>query len=157
MSADLTQLDNRLTTLDGVGAQVPSSAQVPTVLRDLNGLHTTISQLTLTLQSQLNEVSASVATLQASVNNLLGIGGGNAAARKSFTTSGTTGTIDVLFLIPFVDDNYTASVSIEVATTGVVVQAIRFVKKADHSGVTVVYTASGAGVAAIAHVIARHD
>jgi hypothetical protein len=154
MPADLTQLDNRMTALDGVGAQVPSSAQVPTVFRDLNGLHTTISQLTLTLQSQLNEVSVAVATLQASVNNLLGIGGGNAAARKSFTTAGTTGSIDISFLVPFVDDNYTASVSIE---STVAVHIDKFIKKADHSGVTVFYTAGSSGLAATAHVVARHD
>jgi hypothetical protein len=151
---DLTQLDNRLTALDGVGAQVPSAAQVPVLFKGLNGVHTTISQLTLTLQAQLNEVAQAISVVQNSVNNLLGIGGGNAAARRTFTTSGTTGFIDVLFTTPFVDDNYTATVSIESAVD---VSIKKFTKKVDHSGVTVFYTAASSGLAATAHVVARHD
>lgn len=154
MSVDLTQIDNRLTALDGVGSQVPSSAQVPVLFKGLNGLKTTINQLTLTLQAQLNEISQAIAVLQATVNNLLGISGGNAAGRTVFSTSGTVGFVDVLFTTSFVDDNYTATVSIE-SSGGVHID--HFTKKVDHSGVTVFYTATSFGIAAVAHVIARHD
>lgn len=152
--SSIQQLDNRLTALDGVGAQVPSQAAVPTLFAGLNGLKTTINQLTLTIQSQLNTIAQTIATLQTTVNNLLGIGGGNQAGRVGFTTSGASGTIDVLFITPFADDNYTAVVSIESLS---LVQAVGFSKKSDHSGVTVAYTASGSGISATAHVIARHD
>lgn len=159
MADTLINVDNRLTALDGVGAQVPSSASVPTIFRSINGLTTTISQLTLTIQSQMNTVAAAVATLQASVNNLLGIGGGNAAARLAFVTTGTTGTVTVLFPVQFADNNYTVTVSIEpaVSTFPATVSIAGFVKRTDFAGVTVMYTATGASLNATAHVIARHD
>jgi len=69
----LQEIANRVTALDGIGAQIPSSSSVPTIFNDLNGLRTTINQLTLTLQAQLNEVANLVNTLQATVNQLLGL------------------------------------------------------------------------------------
>ena len=66
---------NRLTALDGITSPVPSAAAVPTIEADLNGIHTTIAQVTLTIQAQLNEVTQQVATLQATVNQLLGNAG----------------------------------------------------------------------------------
>ncbi len=66
---------NRLTALDGITSPVPSAAAVPTIEADLNGVHTTIAQVTLTIQAQLNEVTQQVATLQGTVNELLGNAG----------------------------------------------------------------------------------
>jgi hypothetical protein len=63
---------NRLTALDGVGAVVPSSAAVPVLQADMNGLRSTLNQLVLTLQSQLNAYGQQVSQLQSSVNTLLG-------------------------------------------------------------------------------------
>jgi len=63
---------NRLTALDGITSPVPSSAAVPTIEADLNGIHTTISQVTLTIQAQLNQVTQQVATLQGTVNEIAG-------------------------------------------------------------------------------------
>lgn len=63
---------NRLTALDGITSPVPSAAAVPTIEADLNGVHTTIAQVTLTIQAQLNEVTQQVATLQGTVNEILG-------------------------------------------------------------------------------------
>ena len=68
---DLTTLQNRVTTLDGVGAQVPSRSTIPVMQSDLNGLHTTLNQLTLTLQAQLNTIATQVAVAQAALNALL--------------------------------------------------------------------------------------
>lgn len=65
-------LQNRVTALDGVTSPLPSAAAVPTLKRDLNGLRTTLNQLTLTIQAQLNEVAALVGSLQASINEVLG-------------------------------------------------------------------------------------
>lgn len=67
----IIQLAARLTTLDGVGAQVPSRASVPTIFADLNALHTTINQLTLTVQAQLNTTISQVNALDALVDELL--------------------------------------------------------------------------------------
>src|SRR5208337_748110 len=66
---------NRLTALDGITSPVPSAAAVPTIEADLNGIHTTIAQVTLTIQAQLNQVTQQVATLQGTVNELLGNAG----------------------------------------------------------------------------------
>lgn len=63
---------NRLTALDGITSPVPSGAQVPVIQKDLNGLHTTINQLTLTLQAQLNTIAQQLQTLQGTVNKILG-------------------------------------------------------------------------------------
>jgi hypothetical protein len=69
---ELTALHNRVTALDGVGATVPSKSAMPVVQNDLNGLHTTLNQLTLALQSQLNLIATQITTLQGTVNQLLG-------------------------------------------------------------------------------------
>lgn len=63
---------NRLTALDGVGAAVPSHSAVPTIEADINGLNTTLNQLTLTIQQQLNTYITQLQTLQQTVNELLG-------------------------------------------------------------------------------------
>jgi hypothetical protein len=70
------EIFNRLTALDGIGSPVPSQMAVPTIDLDLNGLHTTINQLTLTIQAQLNTVAQQLQTLQGTVNTLLGGTGG---------------------------------------------------------------------------------
>lgn len=70
--AQVNAILNRLTALDGITSPVPSGAAVPTIEADLNGLHTTINQVTLTLQAQLNQVLQQVAVLQATVNEFLG-------------------------------------------------------------------------------------
>lgn len=66
----------RLTAIDGIGAAIPSSSSVPTILADLNGIHTSISQLALTVQSQLNQTTSTVNTLQGVIDTLLGGGSG---------------------------------------------------------------------------------
>lgn len=162
MSVTATQfalLQNRVTAIDGVGAQVPSQSAVPVIATDLNGLHETINQLTLAIQTQLNTVLNQLISIQGAVNNLLGVSGGNQAARTAFTTAGTTGTIDIRFITPYPDNNYTAVVSIEpaAATFPVSVQLAGFIRKPDFSGVTVMYTAASSALPATAHVIARHD
>lgn len=68
----ISQLAQRVSALDGIGALSPSGAVVPTIFNDLNGLHTTISQLTLTIQSQLNTTITQVNTYVEIVNQLLG-------------------------------------------------------------------------------------
>jgi hypothetical protein len=68
----VTAIFNRLTALDGITSPVPSGAAVPTIEKDLNGLHTTINQLTLTIQAQLNEIGQQLQTLQGTVNKILG-------------------------------------------------------------------------------------
>jgi len=70
--AQINAILNRLTALDGITSPIPSAAAVPTIEADLNGIHTTISQVTLTIQAQLNEVTQQVATLQATVNEIAG-------------------------------------------------------------------------------------
>jgi hypothetical protein len=71
-STQVNEILNRLTALDGITSPIPSGAQVPVIQKDLNGLHTTINQLTLTIQAQLNAVSQQLQTLQGTVNKILG-------------------------------------------------------------------------------------
>lgn len=61
----LQDLSIRVSAIDGIGTQVPSRADIPVIQTDLNGLHTTINQLTLTLQAQLNGIAADISTLMA--------------------------------------------------------------------------------------------
>lgn len=70
--SQVSMILNRLTALDGVTSPIPSSSAVPTIKHDLNGLHTTLAQLTLTIQAQLNEVLTQVAILQAAVDEIAG-------------------------------------------------------------------------------------
>jgi hypothetical protein len=70
--AQVSAILNRLTALDGITSPVPSGAAVPVIEKDLNGLRTTINQLTLTIQAQLNEVSQQLQILQGTVNKILG-------------------------------------------------------------------------------------
>lgn len=75
MSVDPVQfalLVNRVTALDGISAAIPSASAVPTIQKDLNGLHTTLNQLVLTIQTQLNLVANLVTQLQGTTNELLG-------------------------------------------------------------------------------------
>lgn len=92
----LSQLAARVTAIDGIGSQVPSTASVPTIFNDLNGLHTTISQLTLTIQAQLNTTLTQVNAYIELVNSLLGVSGLNglllASAIAAPTSAGTAGT-----------------------------------------------------------------
>lgn len=154
----IDDLSQRVTALDGVGAQVPSRSAVPTIYTDLNGLHGTINQLTLTIQGQLNTIAASITTLQGTVNNLLGLPVPLLqSARAALTSTGTTGVVDVLFPAAYADNNYTASVAIETLAADFSVTVVGFVKKPNGAGVTVMYNAVGAGRNATAHVIAQHS
>jgi hypothetical protein len=65
--AQFILLQNRVTALDGVTSPVPSNAAVPTIEADLNGLHTTINQLTLLLQSQMNTITSQLAQVLGAV------------------------------------------------------------------------------------------
>lgn len=67
-----TLLVNRVTALDGIGASIPSASAIPAMQADLNGLHTTINQLVLTIQTQLNLVANLITQLQGTTNQLLG-------------------------------------------------------------------------------------
>src|SRR5665213_1800193 len=62
--AQFTLLANRVTAIDGITSPNPPAAAVPTIQADLNGLHTTLNQLVLLLQSQLNQVLATVSQIQ---------------------------------------------------------------------------------------------
>jgi len=70
--AQFNALLNRVTEIDGIGSVVPSSADIPVVMNDLNGMHTTINQLVLQIETQLNAVNNQLLTLQSNVNDLLG-------------------------------------------------------------------------------------
>jgi len=85
----LAELAIRLTTVDGVGAAVPSSADIPTIEADLNGLHTTIQQLSLIIQSQLNTLAAQVTQLQTGLSTPISGGNGTTWTSGTGAPSGT--------------------------------------------------------------------
>jgi len=70
--AQFALLVNRVTALDGINAATPSASAVPTIQADLNGLHTSLNQLVLTIQTQLNLVANLVTQLQGATNEILG-------------------------------------------------------------------------------------
>jgi len=59
--AQFVLLQNRVTALDGITSANPPAAAVPTIYADLNGLHSSLNQLVLLLQSQMNQITATLA------------------------------------------------------------------------------------------------
>lgn len=126
----MTALDDltlRVTALDGIGSQVPSASSVPTIFAQLNSLNTTIQQLTLTLQAQLNTIAVTITTLQGVVNQVLGVNQLNVVrntqtAKQIHTVTsgeiaGTNIIVPLVWSTAFTDLLYTATASV-VVTSG---------------------------------------
>ena len=69
---DLTVLESRVNQLDGVGLPVGSVSTVAALQKQINGLKTTINNLTITLEQQLQALSKAVQNLTTEVNTLTG-------------------------------------------------------------------------------------
>lgn len=67
---DLTNFLARLSAIDGIGLSNPSTGDIPVIESDINGLRTTLSQVVLTIQSQLNAIQNQVNNIQTTVNLL---------------------------------------------------------------------------------------
>jgi len=109
----VTAIFNRLTALDGINSPIPSAAAVPTVEKDLNGIHTTINQLTLTIQAQLNAIGQQLSTLQGTVNELLPTPPTKIqTVRQSYTVTSADvllgyAVVPITWPIPWPDTHYT--------------------------------------------------
>lgn len=109
----LSQLSTRLTAVDGIGAAVPSSAAVPTINSDLNGLHETIQQWALVVQADLNKFGQELAQLQTAV-----AGEANDQAVRlgpvPVDNGAMTGPYTLSFVAPYSDGLYTTEVTVSV-------------------------------------------
>lgn len=160
----LNLLTNRVTALDGITSPVPSAAAVPTIEADLNGIHTTISQVTLTLQAQLNQLMQEVAVLTALTNQLLG--GAPlvipVTKRLSYTIQpadvlASSVNLSLIWTIPYVDLNYTCSVSVESALNQIGNYYVNaFIKYQDHIVVNI-GVGGLAGDVIVVDALAMHD
>lgn len=124
----LQSVSTRLSALDGINAAVPSQASVPVIQADLNGLHTTISQLTLTIQAQLNQFSEDLAVVQAAlagqvVDQTLRLG------PLTIPATSFQGPYSINFTNSYADGNYTVEVTGSVgepmATAGCFVSGVQ--------------------------------
>ncbi len=106
----LQDLSVRLSAVDGINTAVTSSASIPTINNDLNGLHTTVNQLALSLQSQLNTIYSQLTTVEA------GLAGENLdqAVRLGPLSlgAGLHGPYAVNLPVSFADGNYTTEVTV---------------------------------------------
>lgn len=107
----LQDLAIRLSAVDGIGATVPSQADIPTIESDLNGLHTTINQLVLTLQTQWNTILTQLQAVQASL--AVGYEAQDVRVGPITITATTLHTpITVNFPAPFADGLYTVEATV---------------------------------------------
>jgi len=113
-TSTLSQLSTRLTAVDGIGATVPSSANIPTINAALNGLNTTIQQWGLVVQTELNAFEAALDQLSTAV-----AGEANDQAVRLGTVLVTSGTLStpysLSFVVPYADGLYTTEVTISLA------------------------------------------
>jgi len=69
----VTNLTARLNQVDGAGLPVTSQSELAKLKADISGLKTTVEQVTLTLESQLNTVLAQIQSLATLLNSHLGV------------------------------------------------------------------------------------
>lgn len=155
----LQDLSIRLSAVDGVNTLVPSSSAIPTIYADLNGLHTTLSQLVLTLQSQWNMILGELTAIQ------VGLAGENLdqAVRLGpvALTNGLHGPYQVNLPVSFADGNYTTEVSLilgEIISTAACVVAGITQQSTPGNGVNVwVYNGDSVTHNVTINVFVRHD
>lgn len=72
LQSQITLLMNRVAALDGIGMSNPSLAVTVTQAAVIAGLKTTVNQVTLLLQQQIQDLKTAVTNLQTLVNSLTG-------------------------------------------------------------------------------------
>ena len=107
----LQSISIRLSAVDGIGANPPSGAAIPTIETDLNGIHTTIDQLTLLIQSQLYMVMSQLTAVE------IGLAGqtvSQTVRAGAYTLGASTlgGPYTVNFPAPYTDGLYTVETTI---------------------------------------------
>lgn len=65
------QFTSRLNNLDGIGLTSPDTGVVPVLVKNINGINTKLGQITLSMQSQINNLTKLVVTLQTLLNQHL--------------------------------------------------------------------------------------
>ncbi|MGC1582165.1 MAG: hypothetical protein WA766_11810 [Candidatus Acidiferrales bacterium] len=156
----LSQLSTRLTAVDGVGAAVPSSADIPTINADLNALHNTIQQWALVVQAEINAFAADLAQLQTAV-----AGEANEQAVRMGTVLVTAGTLSVpyslAFPTPFADGLYTTEVTVSIAeplsTASCVVAGVQQQSTPGNGVIVWIVNNDSINHNATINVFARHD
>jgi hypothetical protein len=69
---DLTLLEGRVNQLDGAGLPAGQTSDIAALQKQINGLKTTMNNLTLTFEQQLQALTKQVANLTILVNTITG-------------------------------------------------------------------------------------
>jgi len=72
LDADVVTLEGRVNQLDGAGLDDVSSATVAELSKRINGLKSTVNQVTLLFQQELSKLQTAVASLANTLNTHLG-------------------------------------------------------------------------------------
>lgn len=156
----LQDLSIRLSAVDGVGAAVPSLANIPVIQTDLNGLHTTLNQLVLTLQTQWNSLTTQLQAIQV---GLAGETTDQAARAGAYLLTATTmgGPYTVNFAAPYADGSYTTEVTVTlgeaISTAACYVAGVKQQNTAGNGVLVWVYNGDSVNHNITINLFARHD
>ncbi len=75
LTTAVNDLTARVNAIDGQNLPDPTQSQLRTLGKEINGLRTTIRQVTLVLEASLKDLSQSVQNMQTRLNQLSGVSG----------------------------------------------------------------------------------